>query len=314
MAAEPFQEFRYRKSEDAWVALVSLEEFVPLKSKRGQTSKKKIPPSQFEITVPARVGDEPSTPQAKAFKHLLENESAIFEKVAAQILASFITYVGHVSWIKERHKSIKTTEALFQSGLVGLLDTEIMREHKKKSSYIVFHLFTDWEVEHGMYIVYTPATKKAKWGTSDDLCDLTESDEEVGDLEIKSEWEQLVDAISFGEKRKIKQLIAAGVDINKVPKGQTPPLYEAVSNMNTANIRDFLKHGADPNAGVGTRTAYKTALKIRNDYGFAGATRPANSLMRMMTDNMKKTKGVYEKLEREWNEVIRLMEEAGGKE
>jgi hypothetical protein len=314
MPAEPFQEFRYRKPYHAWDALVSLPEFVPLKSKRGQTGKKKVPPGHFEISVPARIGEEPSAPQAKAFQHLLDNEAAILQKVAKELHASFRRYLDHVTWIKERHEYVKTAEAVLQSGMVGLLDTEVTREHKKKSSYIVFHLFADWESEHGMNVVYTPATKKAKWCTSDDLGDQTISDEDVGDLEIQSGWEQLVDAIYMGEKKKIKQLIAAGVDINKVPKGQTHPLIEAVGNMDTARIRDFLKHGADPNAGKGSRTPYKLALKTRNDYGFAGATRPQNSMMKLLTKGMKEAKGVYEKLEREWNEAIRLMEEAGGKE
>jgi hypothetical protein len=309
MSAELFESFKYRKSENAWIAPVSLSVFAALKSKRGRaaTGKSKTPPHAFTITVPARNGDEPSESQAKAFRHLIDHEATVYKKVAAEIFASCRDY---------GYPTNGSVDGLLSSNRVILKGIEITREHHKKSSYLAFDLDTDWEVEHGMFIVYSPATKKADWGAYDSLCDLTESDEDVGDLEDESPWQQLVDAIYFGDKKKIKQLVEAGVDINDVPKGETPPLIEAVESVSAEHIKMFLKYGADPNAyhKESRSTAYKMALKTRNEYGFAGSTGRQPAFMRDMMDLAKQSGGgALGKLERDWLEAIRLMEEAGAK-
>jgi hypothetical protein len=314
MPTSPLAGFRYRKSELAWIGQLPLASLSALTSKRGSRSKAKV--ADLSIRVPARVKEEPSEPQINTYQHLMKSEEMVAKKVLDAILESFRYYSGPSSWMSEHYSHIKTLEELLASGLVSLLAIEITRQHRESYSYLVFHLDADWEVEHGMYIVYSPHARKAEWCTADSLYDLTESDEEVGELEEQSPWQQLIDSIYYGESKTITKLLKAGVDINMVPKGETPPLVEAVENMNTQHIKLFLKYGADPHAVCKEfrSTPYKMAIKVRNEYGFSGATGRQDSMMREMMSLMKGASGgAFGKLEREWNEAIELMKPARGK-
>jgi hypothetical protein len=311
MPAPPFAAFRYRKAEYEWVGPVPLPQFARMKPRGGK------PAAGFAVAVPARAGSEPSAAQAKALAHLLENEAGVFKKVAAEAWDSFRYAYGQSHWRRMAGlRPAASAEELIDGRRVSVIGLTITREHKKGFAYLQFQLEADWEDDHGLYVVYAPAGKKADWCSADVLYDLTESDEDVGELEEESPWQQLVDAIYAGKKKTIDRLVAEGVDINAVPKGETPPLIDAVESMELKHVKLFLTYGADPNHyhPPERSTPYKLALKRLKETGLGpddGGWQPSY-VRAAMAAARQAAAGAFAKLERDWTEAIRLMEEAGG--
>lgn len=312
MPADPFAAFRYRKSELAWVAQLPLPQFATLRSRRGRTAKAPA----VTVRAPARAASEPSGPQAKALTHLLANEAAVFKKVAAEAWDSFRNAYGQEHWRRMAGvRPAASVEELIEARRFSVIDLTITREHKKGFSYLQFQLEADWEDDHGLYVVYAPAARKADWCSADVLYDLTESDEDVGELEEESPWQQLVAAIYAGKKKAIARLLAEGVDINAVPKGETPPLFDAVESMELKHVKLFLTYGADPNHyhPPERTTPYKLALRKRAEVSADTADEWQPSYLRAaMAAARQAAAGAFAKLDRDWAEAIRLLEAAGG--
>jgi hypothetical protein len=202
-------------------------------------------------------------------------------------------------------------------GRFGLTRVEVTREHRGGFARLVFAVDSDWQDEHGLFVVYSPDTHSTAWTTFDGLGDLTAPAEpEEADAEwVPTPHDQLVEAVLNGDEGRARELVAAGADINALAPDEYPPLCMAVDQMEPDEVRRLLAFGADPNLPdpEEKRTPLKMARRMYREMGF-GSTRKKDALFDAMMTMAREAAGKqFDEMKTRLDEIIRLLEGAGGK-
>lgn len=255
---------------------------------------------QFPFQVASDTYPAPPTPQQEAaFRHLMENDTAIADQVMRALQDSHTNYLG----FKAKKVAL---EAI--TGQANLDHVQIMREHHDGVSYLVFNVDCDWEIEHGMAVVYHPE-KGAEWTTADGLYDLLESDAPVEPETPPAPNEELVNAVLAGDVDKARELIAQGQDINDLGPQAEPPLNMAVMSGDLALVKRLLAVGADPLlVDWEGRTALQRARQIERTFRPKSRMVGCAILIAKFVNRKK-----FVKMEKQTQEMVRLLEEATAK-
>lgn len=237
---------------------------------------------KFPVRVSAPNESAPTAAQESAFRHLLDNEAAVFDAVRAQVWESY----RERAWPNVPGVAPATNiDAL--NGHFALTRLDISREARAGFAHLVFMVDSDWTDEHGLVIVYSPDTADATWTTWDGLYDLLESDEpqEDGAEYVPTPHDLLLEAVLTGDEAKARELVAAGADINALGPDEYPPLWIAVDQMEPDEVRRLLAFGADPAlANPDERTTpLKHAKKLYRDMGFAPSKKRDGALDGMLS-------------------------------
>jgi len=126
--------------------------------------------------------------------------------------------------------------------------------------------------------------------------------------------DELVEAILNGEEDRARELAAAGADINALEPDEYPPLCMAVDQMEVDEVRRLLAFGADPNIAdpEEKRTPLKMARRLSRDMGFG--TSVGDPLLDAMMALARQESGRQtDELKSRLDEIIRLLEQAGGR-
>lgn len=194
---------------------------------------------------PLHIGDPeqsgPSPEQEAAFLHLKEHEAEVCQAVMGALFQSYQEYAGQLGDLPE----ISSPEGLGTAA--HLLEIMIVPQHRDGVSHLVVETDCDWEVEHGMYVVYHPATG-ATATDYDGVDELLSADGMEGDAEPEesSGNYEIVEALLAGNEKRVQQLLAAGHDINALGNPPYPPLCMAVTQLNGDLVKRLLALGADP--------------------------------------------------------------------
>ena len=243
MNGELFGDFVYSGDDECWEATRPLPLFAKLARSRFGDPDDQPPPGQFPVQVADPEHSGPSAEQEAAYRHLLENEETLAETVLNALLSS----LRDPCYADPSYPcyAINTPEELVKvSQLTGV---EIAREHHHGMAYLVFHVDCDWEVEHGMNVIYHK-DRPAAWTWDDGIGDLLLSDQDVADAQLPPPPnQQLFEAIEANDAKRVAELRAQGHDINDVGPRRRAPLCEAVYRLDVGLIKRLLAAGADPN-------------------------------------------------------------------
>lgn len=127
--------------------------------------------------------------------------------------------------------------------------------------------------------------------------------------------DELVEAVLNGEEARARRLVASGADINALEPDEYPPLCMAVDEMDVDEVRRLLEFGADPNIAdpEEKRTPLKMARRLYKDLGF-GPARKSDPLLDAMLALARHESGKHtDELRNRLEEIIRLLERAGGR-
>jgi hypothetical protein len=128
-------------------------------------------------------GRGPSPEQELAFRRVRDDEAAVLRAVVAALFDSYRSYRAspfgeHAARLQKwlGVASIASPEGLDAGA--GFIEVEFAREHVGGAAHVLFGVDCDWEVEHGMTVVYHP-DRPATWTTPDALdLDSDEDDED----------------------------------------------------------------------------------------------------------------------------------------
>ena len=138
----------------------------------------------------------------------------------------------------------------------------------------------------------------------------TESDEEYA----PTPHDELVEAVLAGNEERARELVSAGADINALAQDEYPPLCLAVNQLDVGELRRLLGFGADPNRPDPDEktTPLKLARRRYRDMGFAAAAKNDDLFVAMMALAREETGRRFDDVKARLEEIIRLLEEAGG--
>jgi hypothetical protein len=293
------------------------EEREQRRAERRQKHANRLAKGRFPIRIAGPGGEEPTPRQEAAFRHLLDNEQAVYDAVLAQVWASFQDAYDQEHWRQINSlKPAANVEELKDRFAVTRLD--IAREARGGFAHLTFLIDSDWQDEHGLMVVYSPDTRTATWSTWDGLFDLLESDDPADQPEeyVPTPHDELLEAILTGDEKQARKLIDAGADINELGPDEYPPLWIAVDQMEVEEVRRLLAFGADPNLRNEDErtTPLRHAKKMYREMGF-GAAKKKDAMMEGILSMMKEAAGKqFEDIRLRLEEIIRLLEDAGGRE
>jgi hypothetical protein len=237
MNRELFGDFVYSGDGECWTATRPLSRFARLARSRFGDPDDQPPPGLFPVRVADPEHKGPSAEQEAAYRHLLENEETLAETVLITLLSSL--------WQADPDSAIKTPQELTK--VSQLTCVAIAREHHHGMAYLVFHVDCNWEMEHGMNVVYHK-DRPAAWTWDDGIDELLLSDQDVADLQLPPPPnQQLFEALEANDARRVARLRAQGHDINDVGPRRRAPLCEAVYRLDVDLVKRLLAAGADPN-------------------------------------------------------------------
>jgi hypothetical protein len=196
----------------------------------------------FPVTVADPTGAGPTPEQVAAFRHLVAHEAEVCQAVLAALYRSYQQYYEDERW----RRICDLPEIAAPEGITAaahLLNVQVCRESADGMAHLLFAVDCDWEQEHGMCVVYRNDSG-ADWTTIDGVYELLGDDSDEESLDLPGN-QQLFQAVQDNDQKKVKQLLAAGHDINAV--GQfPPPLCTAVQLMDVGLVKRLLAVGADP--------------------------------------------------------------------
>ena len=228
MNRELFGEFAYSGDDECWNATRPLPRFARLARSRFGDPHDQPPPGQFPVWVTDPEHNGPSAEQEAGYRHLLENEEMVAETVLNTLLSSLRDpcYADRCHVIKTQKELVKVSQ---------ITGVEIVREHHHGMAYLVFRVYCDWEMEHGMNL-------------EDGVDNLLLSDQDVADAQLPPPPnQQLFEAIEANDAKRVAELRAQGHDINDVGPRRRAPLCEAVYRLDVDLVKRLLAAGADPN-------------------------------------------------------------------
>jgi len=287
--------------------------------KRAVRAKRKaarLARGEFPVRVADPDGTGPRPEQDAAFRHLMENEATIRAAVLAEVWTAFGEAYDQEDWRQIADiRPAATPEALH--GRFGVSRVEIAREHRGGLAHLVFTVESDWQDEHGLFVVYSPDTRAAARTDFDGLLDLLPSDDPA-DREadyVPTPHDELVEAVLNGNEARARDLLAAGADINALAPGAYPPLCVAVDRMEAEEVRRLLTYGADPNLPDPDerRTALKLAKRMYKELGFGPAKANDPSHAAMTTLAREASGEQYDEMKVRLDEITGLLKAAGGK-
>lgn len=271
---------------------------------------------RFPVRIVAPGGAEPTPAQQAAFKFLLENESAVYEAVVAQLWDSFQNAFGQEQWRKIAGIRPAATVADL-AGRFAVTRADIAREARAGFAHLVFLIESDWQDEHGLVVVYSPDTRAAHWTSWEELYDLLESDEPETEPEeyVPSPHDLLLEAILTGDEPRARELIASGADINALGEDEYPPLWISVDQIEVEEVRRLLAFGADPSlANPDERTTpLKHAKRMYRDMGFAPSKKRDPALDGVLSLMREAAGDKFNDIKVRLEEIIKLLEAAEGK-
>jgi len=276
------------------------------------TEAKRLRDGRFPVRVitPRKAGPAPE--QAAAFRHLIDHEADVCRAVLAALHESYQEYSKDERWREICDlPAIAAPEGL--TAAAHLSDVDVMRERRDGVAFLVFNVDCDWEVEHGMYVVYHPATGAA-WTTYDGLDDLLNPGGPAATAEpAELPGHILLDyAVLADDQAKVRELIAQGHAINDQSGGPFAPLVPTVERLDVALLGRLLAAGADPNSrDFGGRTALERARELHREYTRRADAPPAESGDALMKAAMSFSGQVYRRDLPKVEEIIRLLEAAG---
>lgn len=281
-------------------------------AKRGEKLARGLFP--FRVADPEEQG--PTIAQEASFRFLLENEAAVFDAVLSQVWASFQAFYDDEHWrMIMGLKPAATVDDL--RGRFGISRVEVALEERGGFAHLVFAIDSEWQDEHGVYVVYSPDRRDVGWTSLDILNDLLPTDEtEAGEEEyVATPRDELLEAILTGDDDRARELAVAGADINDLAADDFPPLCIAAEQMEVEDVRRLLAFGADPNLpdpDTG-KTPLKLAKKTYRELGF-GPAKKNNPLRDAMMILAKETVGgQLDEIKGRLEAIIELLEAAGGK-
>lgn len=271
----------------------------------------------FPIRVVDPDNEGPTGEQEEAYRRLLADPNAALDAVVKQAFAAASYYAKAAG--ETPPNSLADLEGKFE-----ITCAEIHQDEEEGVAVIAFPIGQDWELEHGLYVVYHPS-RPARWSTYNDLFDVIagEEIEDVQKEEVKAQkpaktkqpamatqsaglspHEHLTNALCRGDDAEAKRLIESGVDVND--PAAYPALWRALNGWRNGPalvhiVRRMLQAGADPNAKFEGLTAPQYFRKIADERGYY---KPGVSGDIFQSSPLHKP--VFE-------EAIRLLEEAGRK-
>lgn len=127
--------------------------------------------------------------------------------------------------------------------------------------------------------------------------------------------DELVEAILNGDEERARALVEAGADINALEPDEYPPLCMAVDQMEVGEVRRLLAFGADPNIAdpQENRTPLKMARRLSRELGYGSAAQRDPLLDAMMALARQESGKQTDELKMRLDEIIRLLEQSGGR-
>jgi hypothetical protein len=285
------------------------------RQERAQKRAARLARGRYPVRVADPDGGGPRPPQAAAFRHLVENEPAVLGAVLGQVWDSFERAYEQEHW----RKIVGLQPAAAVDDLRGrfaLVRVEVARPHRGGFAHLVFTVDADWQDDHGLLVVYSPDAGTAAWTTFDGIDDLTPSDDPAaGEEYAPTPHDELVEAVLNGDEARARELAAAGVDINALAAGEYPPLCMAVDQMEVDEVRRLLAFGADPTLADPDEgaTPLRMARRVYKEMGFGPAKKKDPLLDAMMLMAREAAGKQFDEMKARLDEIIRLLEEAGGK-
>jgi len=286
------------------------------RAERARKRAARLAEGQFPIGVGTEPGAQPGPRQEAAFRFLLDNERAVYDAVLAEVWDSFRNAYDQEHW---RHiASVKPAASVADlAGRFAVTRLDVTRESRGGFAHLVFHVDSDWQDEHGLMVVYSPDTKEATWTAWDGLYDLTESDDPAEQPEeyVPTPHDELLEAILTGDEAKARELAAAGADINAMGPDEYPPLWMAVDHMEVEEVRRLLAFGADPNLANADEqtTPLRHAKRLYKQMGFAPSKKKDAFMDSILSLAKEASSKQFDEMRQRLEEVIWLLEGAGGK-
>jgi hypothetical protein len=267
---------------------------------------------KFPIRIAGPDGAEPTPAQEASFRFLLDNEAAVFAAVTEKVFDAYQTFYDDEYWRRmARMKPVAVADEL--KGRYAVTRLDIAREARGGFAHLMFLVESDWQDEHGLVVVYSPDTRTAAWTSWDCLSDLLESDEPPEEY-APTPHDELLEAILTGNEEKARELVAAGADINALGDEEYPPLWIAVDQIEPEEVRRLLAAGADPRLANPDEktTPLKHAKRMYRDMGFA-TSKDRNAMMDGILSMMRQAAGgQLDEVKSRLEEIIKMLEEAGG--
>jgi hypothetical protein len=182
-----FGEIEYDRNGPYWVGTCKLPAFAEYG--RDPHSMLNEPDEAFRSGVfPLKIQDYtgvgPSERQVHAFRHLLQDEPSVCREVMTDLLESYLesrdwarTNTRWPFWNRivrwAAGKEYETIEELKPAA--RCIGVEVSSLCLGEDAYIGFEFAADWEIEHGLAVVYHP-TNGAFWGDGTAITDIDEAD------------------------------------------------------------------------------------------------------------------------------------------
>jgi len=138
---------------------------------------------------------------------------------------------------------------------------------------------------------------------------------ESGAEHVPTLHDELVEGVLAGDEERACELVSAGADINALAEDEYPPLCLAVNQLDVGELRRLLGFGADPKLPDPDENAtpLKMARRRYRDMGFASAAKNDDLFVAMMALAREETGKRFDDVKTRLEEIIRLLEEAGGR-
>lgn|GEM_PF-2326783 len=286
-----------------------------MRAERRAKRATKLAEGKFPFRVAAPDEAAPTPAQVASFAFLRENEQLVLDAVRAAVWESFQNAFNDEYW--RQLGGVKPASSIDElKDRFAVLRFDITREARGGFAHLVFHIDSDWQDEHGVLVVFSPAARTVQWTTWDGLYDLLDSDEPDEDADRpQTPHEELMDAIWDGDEAKARELAASGADVNALADDECPPLWVAVDQMEVELVRRLLEFGANPNlANEDERsTPLKHAKRMYRDMGFA-PSKNADPMLASMMELMQQAAGpAMQEYKQRLEQIVALLEAAGGK-
>lgn len=300
---------------------------------REQKAKARLAKGKFPFRLADPDESGPTAQQEASFRFLTDNEEAILADVRDQAFLSFGEYYSQEYWRQFANlKPAATADDL--TGRFAVTEVEFSREHRGGFAHLVFHLDADWEDDHGLMVVFSPDTLSVTWTTHDLLYDiLSDGDEgatDEGDAEpdpLAEKREQLMEAVSEGDIERARQLVAEGASVDPADDEDYALLHMAVDECELEQVKLLLELGADPNVTEDItdgkpRTPLFKCKQLARTMGLIPKKKKKKGLGDELDELDEAFEGIMgqamdnpqmREMGQRLMEIIRLLEEAGGK-
>lgn len=316
-----FGTLKHDEEDDSWKTSRKFSSFAPFRQKPYG---KRRPPAKHEILIDAvEDADEPSAEQVKAFQWFVKNEAAACRKV---IDAIFRYYMLLRKQNRRSFEQLDYPEIADSDELRHLMEFSGLRvrgDQYRKTALLGYSFDCAWDDEHGLGVLAhknvildiggadvaysAPNSAGSTW-----LKACTPKEKEAARTILKAlrapsraprfpPYQRLEIALIAGDEKKVRELVAKGVDINDVPFGETHALWGAISRSDPKAIKLLLELGA--NLTVKTvlgDTVLESAQSTLRTLGSPGTMLPPGPLRDRIEERYQRA-----------TEVLRLLREAG---